>query len=302
MTGNNNPRPGGAGACLPGRTVARCLQYALDLCLFAQEALAFTPDATQSRVLRDNAHRSILNCNRQWGKSTLSAIRLAHRAIFLPGSLSLILAPSERQSAETLRKVRTFLNKLELPIARDGANRHSIVLPDCGDSRIVALPSSDDTVRGFSAVSLLVVDEASRVADPLYNALVPSLAVSRGDITLISTPFGKRGFFYNEFTNNAPTPAWKRYTVPASQCPRIDPAFLEEERASKGEEYFDQEYECQFVEDGRFLFSDADFKRLFKSDVKPIEVNRNDPAWSCVMKPVKPQPPTEWPNIYAREE
>lgn len=282
---------------------AALLRHCVNPASFAREVLAFEPDATQTKVLESNPHRLLLNCNRQWGKSTLSSILISHRAIFSAGSLSIIVGPSERQSAETMRKVAGFLRNAGVEIATDKVNRRSIVLPANG-SRIVALPSADARIRGFSQVSLLVIDEASRVPDPLYYALRPSLAVSNGDICLVSTPFGKRGFFYNEYAGASATEDWTRITVPASQCPRIPADFLERER-TLGEEYFAQEYNCEFIEDGRFLFSDTELQRLFKTDIKPIDVNRNDPAWSCVMKPVKsrfPGAPTEWPNIYARDE
>lgn len=261
------------------------LQQSFNADTFARVTLKFEPDATQSRVLSDIPRRLILNCNRQWGKSTISAILLAHRAIFVPESLSIVAGPSERQSAETLRKVLGFLNQAGIKTASDKVNRHAIVLPANG-SRIVALPSSDAKVRGFSKVSLLVVDEASRVPDPLYYALRPALATVNGDIVLVSTPFGKRGFFYQEFTFGGT--GWKRFTIPASQCPRIPDKFLEEERAL-GEEYFTQEYECEFVEDGRFLFTDADCKRLFKADIQPLKLyDPHVPAWQNVMKPHRP--------------
>ncbi len=66
-------------------------------------------------------------------------------------------------------------------------------------SRIVSLPGTEGTVRGFSGVALLIVDEASRVDDALYHAVRPMLAVSHGKLVLLSTPWGKRGFFYREW-------------------------------------------------------------------------------------------------------
>jgi hypothetical protein len=283
---------------------ANWLSYVLDASLFARDMLQFEPDATQTRVLRDNPRRFILNCNRQWGKSTITSILVAHRAIFVPESLSVIVGPSERQSAETLRKVRRFLHIANIRATSDRINRNSLVLPH-NQSRIVALPSSGDKIRGFSSVSLLVFDEASRIADPLYQSMRPSIAVSGGDVALISTPLGKRGFFYREFSSGGPQ--WKRYTVPASQCPRIPQQFLEEERITQGEEYFAQEYECQFVEDGRFLFTDEDCQRLFKTDVQPLNIhNRKDPSWRNVMKPVPllPQTAVNWSsnNVDGRDE
>jgi hypothetical protein len=94
-------------------------------------------------------------------------------------------------------------------------------------SRIVTLPGTDKTIRGFSGVSLLIVDEASRVADELYFAVRPMLAVSGGALMMLTTPHGKRGVFYEEWTGGA---GWDRYEVPAEECPRIPASFLEEER------------------------------------------------------------------------
>jgi len=319
---NTNTNPANNAAANPTLDLPRlyrftnlhaAMRHAINPAYFAESVLNFQPDDTQRQVLELNPHRLILNCNRQWGKSTISAILISHRAIFSPGSLSIIVSSTERQSAETLRKVAGFIQTAGISARPDRSNRFSLELPGTG-SRIIALPSSDKTVRGFSKVSLLMLDEAARVPDPLYYALRPSLAVSQGDIVMVSTPLGKRGFFYSEFskaaaaatTANATRPGirpWTRITVPAALCPRIPASFLEEER-ELGEEYFAQEYECQFIEDGRFLFSDADCQRLFKTDIEPLRIhNRRGPAWQNVMKPVSGPPATEtWPNIYNNRE
>jgi hypothetical protein len=92
----------------------RMLLATLDPEFFAREFLHFTPDEAQGRVLRESVvHRRIaLNCNRQWGKSTISAILAVHRLVTQPGATVLIVAPSGRQSGETLRKVGGFLGVL----------------------------------------------------------------------------------------------------------------------------------------------------------------------------------------------
>ncbi|MDQ3175559.1 MAG: hypothetical protein M3Q91_17935, partial [Acidobacteriota bacterium] len=87
-----------------------------------------------------------------------------------------------------------------LPFAVAVASESALELEFSNSSRIVALPGKESTIRGFSGVSLLIVDEASRVPDELYQAVRPMLAVSGGDIVLLSTPFGKRGFFHHEWT------------------------------------------------------------------------------------------------------
>jgi hypothetical protein len=134
-------------------------------------------------------------------------------------------------------------------------------------SRIISLPGTEATVRGYSGVRLLVVDEAARVADDLYYAIRPMLAVSGGRMICLSTPFGKRGFFYEEWTNRQ---GWDRIRITAHECPRISPNFLAEERASIGEWWFRQEYECEFVDISDQVFGHDLVMQALSADVKPL--------------------------------
>jgi hypothetical protein len=111
-------------------------------------------------------------------------------------------------------------------------------------SRVVCLPCREDTVRGYSHVSLPVIDEAARVPDDLYRAVRPMLAVSQGRLICLSTPYGRRGFFYEAWAKGGSD--WERIEVPAARVARIPPAFLEEERRCLGESWFRQEYGCSF--------------------------------------------------------
>ena len=80
----------------------------------------FDPDELQVRVLESNAHRGILNCSRQWGKSTVGAVMAVHRAMTRPGSLVIVASPSDRQSAEFVRKCREMLSHLKIRVRGDG--------------------------------------------------------------------------------------------------------------------------------------------------------------------------------------
>jgi len=136
-------------------------------------------------------------------------------------------------------------------VRRDGNNALSIAFPN--GSRIVGLPQNEARVRGFSNVSLLIIDEASRVLDELYQAMRPTLAVGNGDMWLTSTPNGKRGFLYEEWVHGGD--AWERILVAAPDCPRIDAGFLAEERARESDKSYRQEYLCEFVERDGAVFS-----------------------------------------------
>jgi hypothetical protein len=140
-----------------------------------------------------------------------------------------------------VRKAAAFARRLA---GRVKGGEMTVGLPN--GSRIVGLPGSEATVRGYSAVSLLLVDEAARVSDDLYLAVRPMLAVSEGGLWLMSTPFGKRGFFWEAWEHGGDE--WERIRVPATECPRISRRFLEGERSALGERWYRQEYGCEFVE------------------------------------------------------
>ncbi len=204
------------------------------------------------------------------GKSTVAAVMAVHRAYFFKKSLVVVACPSEKQSAELVWKIRDFLVKLGVRRKGDGSNRISLTLPN--GSRIVGLPGRECTLRGFSAVSLLIIDEAARVPDEVYKALRPMLAVGRGDLWLLSTPRGKRGFFYENWAGGGED--WVRTTVTAAECPRILASFLEEERKQLGDLWFRQEYLCEFVDDGRQMF-DTGLVMEALDDFEPLDFATN---------------------------
>jgi hypothetical protein len=240
------------------------LELALDRVAFA-EALGLDPDPWQRDLLRSSSERVILNCSRQSGKSTMTAVITLHRALYHPGSLILCLAPALRQSQELFGKVLGFYRDLGRPVSPQAERKLSLELEN--GSRIVTLPGTEKTIRGFSGTALLVLDEAARVADELYFAVKPMLAVSDGALMMLSTPYGKRGAFFEEWTGAG---GWERYEVPADKCPRITEEFLEEERASLPPWVYRQEYECSFEETEDQVFTTDLIDRAVTSEVKPL--------------------------------
>ena len=254
-----NPGPlllaGGAGQDCPENIVD-----------FVRQRLDFYPDEKQIQVLRGGA-RGIVNCTRQWGKSTVTAAKAVHRAYTSPNSLILVVTPCGRQSGEFVRKAEDFVRRLGMRVRTDGDNDISIVFQN--GSRIVGLPGNEATTRGFSNVSLLLFDEASRVPDDLFRAMRPTLAVSGGDLWLMSTPCGKRGFFWNEWEHGGDV--WERISVPATECPRIRPEILEQERRTGDDAWFRQEYMCEFGEIEGRTFSQESIDAAFR-DFEPMKL------------------------------
>ncbi len=225
------------------------------------------PDAWQQDVLRSPSPRTLLLCSRQAGKSSVAAALALRTALLQPSSPVLLLSPSLRQSGELFRKVLDLFGALGRPMAVTAESALRIELSN--GSRILSLPGDEKNVRCFSGVGLLVIDEAARVPDALYCAVRPMLAVSRGRLVALSTPFGKRGWFHDEWHGEGD---WQRVRITAHECPRIPREFLAEERRALGERWFRQEFECSFEETVGSVFSHADIEAAFTNDVKPLSL------------------------------
>jgi hypothetical protein len=270
------------------------------------EEAGLHPDPWQRKVLESAARQIALLCSRQVGKSTVAAALALKTALLEAPATVLVVSPSERQSGETIRKVKTLYWTLAgkgkraqggsvqalRQSATDGARldaawarlpakerESALQMHLANGSRIVGLPGNEGTIRGFSDINLLVIDEASGVPDQLYFAVRPMLAVSHGRLLALTTPKGKRGWFWEVFEKwkNETDPAkreterlaWERYEVRAEQCPRITPAFLAEEKAAMGDVWFRQEYGCSFEDVVGAVFRSEDVDRMLQSKEEP---------------------------------
>ncbi|MGB9370384.1 MAG: phage terminase large subunit [Halobacteriota archaeon] len=235
-------------ASLTGNAVTE-MRIPRDPVAFAR-LLGIEPDPWQCDLLTSTDPRIILNCGRQTGKSTVVAILALHHALTRSAVVP-ILAKSQRQSEELLRKVVAFFHQLGEPGGSRGESATALELNN--GSRVIALPGSEETTRGYSA-SLLLIDEAARVSDELYYSSTPMLAASNGQLILLSTPHGKQGVFYRTWNEGQ---GWKKITVPAEECSRITKEFLDEERRTMGESWFRQEYCCEFTQEQGAIFNEA---------------------------------------------
>jgi hypothetical protein len=224
-----------------------------------------TPDPWQLRLLCSSNDRLLVLTHRQAGKSWSTAAVALHTALLQPKSLTLLLSPSERQSGELALKVWDLFEAVGRPLKVTKWTALQLHLEN--GSRIIALPGEEKTIRGYSGAALLVVDEAARVPDALYFSVRPMLGVSKGRMIALSTPFGKRGFFYGEWTSQR---RWERFLIPADQCPRLSRDFLKEERAAMGERWYRQEYCCSFEECIGAVFTAADFSRALDPEAKVL--------------------------------
>lgn len=240
------------------------------------DAVGMEPDPWQEDVLASDHPRILLNCSRQSGKSTVAAVLAVHAAVYERKSTILLLSRALRQAQELFKVCLTLYQALGRPVAADAESALSLTLEN--GSRIISLPGkSGATVRGYAAVRLLIIDEASQVEDELIAALRPMMAVSGGRLIGLSTPYGKRGWWWDAWANGGT--AWKRVQVTADECPRVGhhypggrEAFLAEERRALGERGFRQEYFCEFAETNDQVFGEEVIKQAFSREVEALKV------------------------------
>jgi Terminase large subunit, T4likevirus-type, N-terminal len=181
---------------------------------------------------------------------TVAGLMGLHRALYNSGSLVLIVSPSQRQSGEIFRTVIGFYHKLTgaPELAAESALRAEFK----NGSRIVALPGNEKTIRGYSGANLIILDEASRIEDGLVGGITPMLATTNGSLIALTTPAGKRGWFYDQWIS---ADDWTRVRVNAPECPRISKEFLDEEMRRLGPLVFQQEYDLEFIDNADAMWA-----------------------------------------------
>jgi hypothetical protein len=217
----------------------REIAYRIDAALWVRETLGVTPTAWQEVFLRSPRGASILVLTaRQVGKTTTAAWAIAHAMLFVPGSLSVIACPAQRQSAEAVRKVREALDRAGAEFKND----HVYGIELTNGSQVLALPGSDDSIRGLTVDGCIVGDEAARLTDDLIAALRPMRARRpQARLAMLSTAWSRTDPFWTAWASDDPT--WIRLKATADADPTLFPAeFLAGERRALGEYNFNREY------------------------------------------------------------
>jgi Terminase large subunit, T4likevirus-type, N-terminal len=239
----------------------REIAYRVDPVLWVRETLDMTPTPWQETFLRAPQGASILALTaRQVGKTTTAAWGIAHSMLFTMGSLSVIACPAQRQSAEAVRRVHDVLIKAGAELECD--NVYGLELKN--GSRVLALPGSDDSIRGLTVDGWIVADEAARLPDDMISALRPMRARRpQARLAMLSTAWSLADPFWTAWSSGDPT--WIRLRATADVDPNINPAFLEQERHALGEAAFKREYLGIPTGAGTSPFTWALFEKITRS-------------------------------------
>lgn len=201
---------------------------------------------------------SVLLWCRQSGKSFLLAYYAIRRAIEKANHRVVVISPSERQSKEFMEKVRLHISaikNLRIEFFEDVvANVLEARFPQ--GSKIIALPSKPETVRGFSGD--VIMDEASFFdrGHEVYQAVFPTIT-RKPDYKLIaiSTPRSKKDVFYFLWESAKDDPLWFRYSLNIYDAVKkglnVDIEALR--RGIRNERAWRTEYLCEFLDEDEVL-------------------------------------------------
>lgn len=249
--------------------VTNTLAEALDPVAFARR-LGIEPEPWQEKALRSRSRRLLFAASRQSGKSTVCALLALHRALYVPRSLVLLVAPGERQALLLLRRIVAFYRDLGRPL--EAITESATRLEFDNGSEVIGLPSSEGRIRGYAKPDLVIVDEASRVEDGLFHAIRPMFATGGGRLIAASTPFGPTGWFASAWRDESGE--WEKYRVTWDEVRHLDRAEVEFDRRTMPIALFRAEYEASF---------DAEFQgQAFAHEVAARCVSEEVAPWSLV--------------------
>jgi hypothetical protein len=216
----------------------RDLAYQIDPGLWVKEAVGVEPQPWQEQFLRAPRGASIIALTaRHVGKTTAAAWGIAHCMLFKPGSLSVIASPTQRQSAEALRRTRDVLIKVGAEF--ETQNVYALELKN--GSRLLALPGSEDSIRGLTVDGWIVADEAARVDSDLIAALSPMRARRpEARFAMLSTANSRSDPFWTVWSDD--DPSWLRLQATADLVDLFSEEFLAQQRRLLGETLFKAEY------------------------------------------------------------
>lgn len=242
---------------------------ALDPVAFAG-SLGFVTEPWQSTLLRSSSRRVLVRCARQVGKTTVTSLRALHTALYRPESLVLVISPSQRQSDEFLVRVRSLYRAAGRPV--DTARESSQTMAFVNGSRVISLPGSESTSRGFAGAALVVLDEAARVEDDIFASVLPMVG-SAGALWALSTPWGARGWFWELHDGpRANLNGWQRHLVDVHASEQYTPQRIAEVRESVPRFTFASDYECKFEDSDAQLFASDDVQAALSagSHIAPL--------------------------------
>jgi hypothetical protein len=206
---------------------------------------------TQAIVASDNHDYRVVNCGRQWGKTTLAVYEMIACAYSKGGKEVAYFATTYDQARNIAWRMLKDASRAAWSKEPNESRLELFIKTiDGGESRI--------TLRGFENVEtargqqfdLLVMDEVAQMRNWDYSwqaILEPTLAFRQGKALFISTPTGFNHFKEMYDKGQTPGSVWKSWKFVSLDNPYLPKERVEMARQENTPDYFAQEYEADFT-------------------------------------------------------
>ena len=226
----------------------------------------FEPDPHQVELLECYDSEALVLWPRQSGKSQTSAVKVLHQAYFDPGDVVILAGEKQKQAQEVYEKAYDLHHVLAKAGAVPEVERSGDELLFGNGSRVLALPATVESIRGYAA-KLALIDEAAFTPDGTLAKVAPMLSATGGRLICASTPNGARGWFYEAWHTGT---GWRRLTVSIDQLPRLSEAEIARQRRILTPNQFRQEFLLEWLDAEQQFFSTEVIEAAFADDVAPL--------------------------------
>lgn len=238
----------------------------------------FEPDPHQVELLESTDRKALVLWPRQSGKSQTCAILVLHQAYFDPGDVLILAGEKQGQAEEVWNKAFQAHQILSQKGALPKVEKSGPELVFSNGSRVVAVPSTVESIRGYAA-KLALIDEAAFTPEGTLAKVAPMLSATRGKLICASTPNGARGWFWEKWHNGE---GWRRLTVSLDQLPRLDPDEIQNQRDILTPMQFRQEFGLEWLDGDQQFFPTEAIEAAMDDSIEPLfacnGVNPFDPT------------------------
>ena len=248
-----------------------CESWRLDPAQMMADA-GLVPDPHQIELLDCQHDNTLVVWPRQSGKSQTCATKVLHQACFDPGDIIILAGEKQKQAQEVFEKAFTLHGQLSKLGDLPKVNRSGEELEFDNGSRVIALPSTVESIRGYAA-KLVLVDEAAFTADGTLAKVSPMLTTTRGKLICASTPNGAVGWFHDAWHHGGD--GWHRLTVSVEQMmaypnPRLTEAELARQQLVLTPIQYRQEYGLEWLDGDLQFFPTETIEAALCDDVEPL--------------------------------
>ena len=234
-------------------------------------------DKWQQEILNTKGNM-VLRSGRQVGKSTIIAKKAADYSLTNNKKVIMVIAFVEKQANLLFSKILnniTLQEKLDKKkyIAKPKPTKHIINLKNGSVIYCYAAGDTGYGIMGYT-IDLLIADEAAWINEEVWNSIVPALAVTKGTMWLLSTPFVAEGFYYDCFQDKDFT----SFHRSSEDCPRITKEFLDKMKKRFTSQQYAQMYLGKFVDGFRRVFNDEWIRKVCVLESKNIKPKTDNTA------------------------